>query len=196
MKHTVLIVDDEPVITTLLKDALSRGPDIVLSAASAQEALGILDRSRVDVVISDEIMPGMSGSEFLAVVRKKYPDTIRMILTGHASLESAIRAINEGEIYRFFTKPCNIFDLAVTVRQALQQKDLLKENQRLLKMVKRQSEVIDDLEKQYPGITKVKKDVHGEIIITDDADDGKWDNLMEQIAVTLKKCEVFFREND
>ena len=195
MKHKVLVVDDEPTITQLLKDALSRGPDIILSAASAEEALGILARDQVDVVISDEIMPGMSGSEFLAVVRKKYPDTIRMILTGHASLESAIRAINEGEIYRFFTKPCNIFDLAVTVRHALQQKDLMKESQRLLKMVKRQSMVIEDLEKHYPGITKVKKDAHGEVIIADDGDDGKWDNLMEQIAVTLKKCEGFFQED-
>lgn len=195
MKHKVLVVDDEPTITELLKDALSRGSDIILSAPSAEEALGILDREQVDVVISDEMMPGMSGSEFLSVVRKKYPDTIRMILTGHASLESAIRAINEGEIYRFFTKPCNVFDLAVTVRQALQQKDLTKESQRLLKMVKRQSAVIEDLEKQYPGITKVKKDVHGEIIINGDAGNEKWDNLMEQIAATLKKCEGFFREN-
>jgi len=75
-----------------LKDALANEPYDILSAASAEEALPILDREQVDVVISDEKMPGMSGSEFLAIVRQEYPDTVRMILTGHASLESAIRA--------------------------------------------------------------------------------------------------------
>jgi len=96
MEHKVLIVDDEPTITDLLKDALANEPYDILSAASAEEALPILDREQVDVVISDEKMPGMSGSEFLAIVRQEYPDTVRMILTGHGSLESAIRAINEG----------------------------------------------------------------------------------------------------
>ena len=196
MKHKVLVVDDEPTITELLKDALSREPNIILSAGSAEEALSMLAREQVDVVISDERMPGMLGSEFLAIVRKKYPDTIRMILTGYASLESAIRAINEGEIYRFFTKPCNIFDLAVTVRQALQQKDLMKESQRLLKMVKQQSAVIDDLEKEYPGITKVKKDASGEIVIDDGTDNDAQDTLREQIEATLKECAQFFREKD
>ena len=165
MKHKVMIIDDEPAITDMFKDALSNEPYDMLCAASAEEALPILAREQVDLVISDEKMPGMSGSEFLSLVRQKYPDTIRMILTGHASLESAIRAINEGEIYRFFTKPFNIVDLIITIRHALQQKDLMKENQRLLKAVKRQSEVIEDMEKQYPGITKVKRDTSGAIII-------------------------------
>ena len=167
MNHSILVVDDETIIRNMMIDLFSREPYGILSAGSAKEALGILSREQVDVVISDEKMPGMSGSEFLAVVRKKYPETIRIILTGHASLESAIRAINEGEIYRFFTKPCNMIDLAVTVRQALQQKDLLEENQRLLKLVKRQSGIIEAMEKEYPGITKVKRNASGAIIIDD-----------------------------
>ncbi len=165
MQHNVLIVDDEPTITDMLRDVLSREPYGTLSASSAEEALTILAREQVDVVISDEKMPGMSGSEFLAVVRQKYPDTIRMILTGHASLESAIRAINEGEVYRFFTKPCNVRDLVITIRQALQQKDLMKENQRLFKMMKRHPALLEAIEKQYPGITKIKRDARGAIII-------------------------------
>ena len=172
MNHNVLIVDDERTITDMLKDALSREPYNILIAASAEEALAVLTREQVDVVISDEKMPGMPGSEFLAIVRQKYPDTIRMILTGYASLESAIRSINEGEIYRFFTKPFNVFDLAVTIRQALQQKDLMKETQRLLKVVKRQSAFIDEMEQQYPGITKVKRDAEGAIIIDEGIDNG------------------------
>jgi len=194
MQHKVLIVDDEPIITNLLKDALSREPYGILSASSAEEALPILDREKLDVVISDEKMPGMSGSEFLAVVRQKHPDTIRMILTGHASLDSAIRAINEGEVYRFFTKPCNVFDLAMTIRQAIKLNDLMKESRRLLKIVKRQSALIESLERQYPGITKIRRDTEGDIIIDDEIDHGECDALIEQIDTLVKKCEAFFLE--
>jgi two-component system probable response regulator PhcQ len=194
MQHKVLIVDDEHIITDLLKDALSREPYGILSASSAEEALPILDRERLDVVISDEKMPGMSGSEFLAVVREKYPDTIRMILTGHASLESAIRAINEGEVYRFFTKPCNVFDLAMTIRQAIKLNDLMKESRRLLNIVKRQSVLIESLERQYPGITEIKRDEEGDIIIDDEIGNGHCDALIEEIETMVKKCEAFFLE--
>ena len=194
MQHKVLIVDDEPIITNLLKDALSREPYGILSASSAEEALPILDREKLDVVISDEKMPGMSGSEFLAVVRQKHPDTIRMILTGHASLDSAMRAINEGEVYRFFTKPFNVFDLAMTIRQAIKLNDLMKESGRLLKIVKRQSVLIESLERQYPGITKIKRDAGGDIIIDDGIDHGECDALIEQIDTLVKKCEAFFLE--
>ncbi len=165
MQHTVLIVDDEPSARELLTNALSREPYDVLCADSAEEALGILVQEPVDVVLTDEVMPGMSGSEFLAIVRQQYPDTIRMILTGYANLKTAIRAINEGEIYRFFTKPCNIVDLTMTIRQALQHKDLMAENQRLLSIVKQQSLSLEALERQHPGITKVKRNARGAVNI-------------------------------
>ena len=165
MQHSVLVVDDEPAIRDMLTQALSSEPYEVLCADSAEEALDIIAQEPVDVVLSDEKMPGMSGTEFLAIVRRQYPDTIRMILTGHASLESAIHAINEGEIYRFFTKPCNMVDLMVTIRQALQHKDLMAENQRLLNIVRQQSSSLEALEKQHPAITKVKKNQNGTVII-------------------------------
>jgi len=186
MEHTILIVDDEPFITEILTEALSREPYVILTAGSAEDALGLLAQMQVDVITSDEKMPGMSGSEFLAVVRKKYPDTIRMILTGHGSLESEMRAINEGQIYHFFTKPCNVLDLAMTIRKAIQQNDLKKTIQRLLSMEKRQSVFIKTLEKQYPGITKVNRDSRGEIIIDDAIDNGRWDTLIEEINRAVK----------
>ena len=135
MSHKILVVDDQADIRNLLKDAFSRQSYNVLCSSSAKDALSILDKKHVDVVISDEIMPGMSGTEFLAIVRKKYPDTIRIILTGHASLESAICAINEGEVYRFFVKPCNMVDLSTTIRHAIQHQELLKENKRLIEII-------------------------------------------------------------
>lgn len=168
MGYSVLIVDDQAIIRDVIEEALVRADFKVLSAASAEDAFLILDRQRVDVVISDEQMPGMSGSEFLAVVRRKYPESIRIILSGHATLESAIRAINEGEIYRFFTKPCNLVDLTITIRQALQQRALEKENERLLHLVNQQALSLKKLEECAPGITRVKRDPSGAVIIDDD----------------------------
>ena len=168
MAHTILVVDDEPPILEMLKAYLGQKSFQVYCALSAEEALPILSRQRIDLIISDLKMPGMSGTEFLAITKNKYPDIIRIILTGHANLDSAMRAINEGEVYRFFTKPCNMTDLTVTIRQALQQKDLMAENKRLLEIVQRQSLSISALEKRYPGISKVKRDVDGAIIIDED----------------------------
>jgi two-component system probable response regulator PhcQ len=168
MQPIILVVDDEPSIRELLKEALLREPYDVLCTGSAEEALAVLKQNPVDVIISDEKMPGMSGSEMLAIARQKYPNTIRIILTGHARLETAIRSINEGEIYRFFTKPCNMVDLAVTIRQALQQRELLSENQRLLNIIRQQSLTLEKLEKRSPGITKVKRDANGAVIIDEE----------------------------
>ncbi len=194
MNRKVLIVDDEPTVRGVLEDAFALEQFQVLSADSAENALGILEKEEVDVVISDEQMPGMHGSEFLSLVRKEHPDTIRMILTGHASLEAAIRAINEGEIYRFFTKPCNVIDLAITVRQAIQHKELLEESQRLLKTTKKQNSIIKNIEREHPGITHVHRNEEGAIILDENNEDCEWDSLLQEIDSTVKKCEELFQE--
>ncbi len=187
MGQKVLIVDDERAMTELLEDVLATEPYTLLSARSAEEALQILEEQEIDVVVSDEMMPGMSGSELLAIVKERYPDTIRMILTGHASLEGAIRAINEGEIYRFFTKPCNVYDLAITIRQALQQRSLIKETRKLLEVVKQQSRILEELEGKYPGITKVKRDASGEVILEEDPEFHDYNKLILEIKKTLQR---------
>lgn len=181
MRHHILIVDDDPKSRNLLREVFSREPYDLFTAASGEQALEILAREKIDVVITDERMPGMPGSEFIALVRKTHPDTIRIILTGHADVTTAIRAINEGEIFRFFTKPCNIVDLATTIRHAIQLKDLTEENRRLLKLVKKQFALIDEMERKYPGITKVKRNVYGEVIFDDDLEDGGLEMLLQKI---------------
>jgi len=132
-KNQVLLVDDEPNLTAALKRALRREPYDIVTANSGQEALAILAAQPIDVVVTDEQMPGMSGSELLRTVCRRYPATVRMMLTGQASLEAAIRAINEGEVYRFFIKPCNDADLRLTIRNALQQQALVRQSRRLLR---------------------------------------------------------------
>jgi DNA-binding NtrC family response regulator len=173
------LVDDEPHVIESLARALRDEPYEILGATSASEALRILANRPVDVVVSDEKMPGMSGSDFLARVCRDYPDTIRIMLTGHASVEAAMRAINEGEIYRFFLKPCNQVDLILAIRQALHQKEEIEEGPSHRGGGKGQSGLLKELEKQHPGITKVKKDPSGATIIEDPGED--FETLMKEI---------------
>ncbi len=154
-----------------------------MSAGSANEALQILARETIAVVISDEMMPGMSGSEFLAVVYRNYPETIRIMLTGHANLNVAVRAINEGHIYRFLMKPCNEQEIRLTIRQAIQQKELAEKSRQLLRKVKQQNLILQRMEKEYPGIAKVERDSTGAIIVDDFGSD--LDRLIQQIKEEL-----------
>lgn len=158
MQLKILIVDDQPVVLSTLKKILELGPYKVFSALSGAEGLAILEKEPVDLVISDERMPGMSGSEFLAVVRRRYPRTVRVILTGYASLDTAIRAINEGEIFRFLTKPIKSQDLHTVVEEV--QANLAQRDE-----VRQANAVINSLERQAPGITQVKRDADGCVII-------------------------------
>lgn len=192
MGHSILIVDDDPKSRDLLREVFSREKYVLFAARSAEEALDILSGEKVDVVISDEMMPGMLGSEFLVRVRREYPDTVRIILTGHGNLESAIRAINEGEIFRFFTKPCNIVDLAATVRQAIRIKILSEENDRLLRLARKQFAMLEEIENQYPGITEVKRNTHGEIVFEGDWSDDELNDLLKKIHSFGKKGRKIF----
>ena len=167
MEHMVLLVDDDPNILSSLKRSLRREKYEIHCVPSAEEALKILSKEPIDVVVSDQEMPGMNGTELLARVHQQFPDTVRFILTGKATLDIAIDAINKGAISRFFIKPCNTLDLAVTIRQALQQKELLMQARRLLCKVRRQSEILHKLEEKEPGITRIERDEQGAIVLDD-----------------------------
>ena len=183
---TILLVDDEPNVTDALKRALRREPYEFLTAVSGAEAQQILERQHVDVVISDEQMPGMSGSEFLSKVRKQFPHTIRMILSGHASLEAAVRAINEGEVYRFFLKPCNPTDLIFTVQQALTHKRLEEQSRRLLREYQRQAAMLAKLNHNGPDLLRLDTDAQGAVIIDESDGEGEVTDLLAEIELAIK----------
>lgn len=185
---TVLFVGDEAHILEGFRHGLRKESYTVLTATSGEEGLKALSTTPVDVVISDEQMPGMCGSEFLSAVCRLYPDTIRITLTGQASLEAAIRAINEGEIYRFLTKPCHVMNLANTIRQALQLKKLTHESARLLVAARQQRTLLSDLEKEHPGIARVKRSHQGEIMLEDTNDD--LDSLINEINLEIGLFEA------
>jgi two-component system probable response regulator PhcQ len=131
MGHIVLLVDDDQNVIRGLTRALRRQPYQLYTAQSGDEAMWILKAHDVDVIVTDEKMPGMSGGDLIAWVAENYPEVVRIVLTGYATTETAIRAINEGAVYHFFTKPCRDVHLAIAIREALEQREKLKENLRL-----------------------------------------------------------------
>jgi len=137
MKPTVLLVDDERLVTEAMKRSLRREPYEVLTAGSGEQALDLMKQHEPDVIVADEKMPGMAGTELLAIVRREHPSTMRIILTGCGTLETAMRAINEGEIYRFFTKPYHEADLVQTIREALEHKRLTADAKNMLRIIGR-----------------------------------------------------------
>lgn len=192
-KKRILFVDDDPNVLMGLKRAFRKESYDVLVATSGEEALTVLKNNHVDVVVADQNMPSMTGTEFLSVVVKLYPDTIRFMLTGNATLEVAIQAINHGAISRFFTKPCNEIDLVTTIRQALQKKDLMAEAWRLYKKTREQSAILENLERKYPGLTRVERDDHGAVIINGNPPQD-FDEFMKELRRTVSDKECALRE--
>ena len=117
-KQTLLLVDDEPNILTSLSRLLRREGFQILTALSPSEAFEHLANQPVQVILSDQRMPEMSGTEFFARVRQLYPDTIRIVLTGYTDLDSVTGAINRGAIYKFLTKPWDDDQLREQIRDA------------------------------------------------------------------------------
>ncbi len=122
MHGTVLLVDDDPNLLSGLLRTLRHQPYRIFTARSGKEAKEVLMKWPVDVIVADEQMPGMTGSELLAWVADFFPEVTRIVLTGHASVEAAIRAINEGRVWKYFTKPCKDVDLALAIAEALEAK--------------------------------------------------------------------------
>jgi DNA-binding NtrC family response regulator len=184
MNHTVLLVDDDANLLEALERQLHGEPYLIITAQSGKEALDILKDTSVDVVISDQEMPGMKGTQFLWQVKKSFPDAILFMLTGKATLRAATLAVNEVGIARFFTKPCNAVDLALTIHQALRHRDLITLAKNLLKKIKQQDAILERLEQKSPGITEAETEGHGAILL-DESDPGDYDQFIKDLRITL-----------
>lgn len=170
MQPVVLLVDDDPSVTAALKRVLYRQPWRVLEASSGEEALAVLAREDVAVIVADEQMPGMSGSELLSRVRRVRPGTARMILTGQASLSAAIRSINEGEIRRFFVKPCDEAMLVESIRDVIRERAVGEPSRSEAIRRREECQELRALEAHHPGITRVRRTTDGAIDL--DGDDA------------------------
>jgi len=161
----LLLVDDDDNVRRALKRVFRKEPYEVEDCNSARSAMDKLSESKFDIILSDFKMPHINGLDFLKWVHDFHPDTIRIMLTGQADMDTAVRAINEGEIYRFFTKPWDDQDLRISIQIAAEQLKLQRRNLELLNELNKTKSYVEKLEQQYPGISKIKRDEEGRIII-------------------------------
>jgi two-component system response regulator HupR/HoxA len=129
-KYELLLVDDEPANLQKLQRTFMEQYGVHL-AQSGEEALQILHRVPIDAIITDQKMPNMTGIEFLELSQKNYPNLVRIVLTGFTEVGDLIAAINTGKVHKYITKPWEPDDLRLTVQDALEKMELVRENERL-----------------------------------------------------------------
>ncbi len=122
---TVLFVDDELPLLKAIKRVLQSEPFTVLTTTSAKEALHFVATQKIDVVVSDERMPEISGAALLEQIHKRDPDIVCIMLTGEASLSIASKIIENGHLYRFLSKPMDNDELRRVLKQALRMRESL-----------------------------------------------------------------------
>jgi|SRR3954470_21656910 DNA-binding NtrC family response regulator len=134
--ETVLIVDDEEMVLTSLSTYLALETEYeVFTFTSASRALAHIEEHDVGVIISDFLMPEMDGIAFLAKAKELRPDTPRVILTGYADKENAIKAINKVELYQYVEKPWDNDDIRLIIRNGLEKKQLLTKLTQKIKQI-------------------------------------------------------------
>lgn len=137
-RRTILFVDDDESMLSAVKRELMDEPYHLLWARGGKEALEVLEKNEVTVIVTDMLMPEMSGLDLLKTVKEKYPEAIRMIMSGHANITTLLNAINENIIYKFITKPWPDSEtLKSIVQQAVEYYNLHRERDTLLAQVER-----------------------------------------------------------
>jgi two-component system NtrC family sensor kinase len=139
---TVLCVDDEPGVLNSIKRILRSEDFNLFTAAGGKEGLDILHEHNAQVVISDQRMPEMSGTEFLEKVKGHYPDTMRVIFSGYTDSDVFVPALNNGEVYRFLPKPWNDDELRGTIRTCLDHYEFVQKRQAVVEQIQTGKEAI------------------------------------------------------
>lgn len=190
---TLLLVDDESGVLNALRRLFRGQGYTVLLASSGAEGLQVLAQQPVDLVLSDMRMPEMDGAQFLAQVRQRHPQAVRLLLTGYADIGSTIAAINQGEIHRYIAKPWSDPDLLLTVQEALRRRQLELENQRLLAQVQVQNQALAELNQ---GLEQRVKARTAEIEQINDMLEKAYEELNENfmVAVTVFSGLLEMRE--
>ena len=161
MSGKILFVDDEPLVLDGYKRMLHNEFDVSTALGGEHGLLTVQDNGPYAVVISDMRMPDMNGAQFLAQLRQKAPDTVRMLLTGYTDVEAAIEAINEGNIFRFLTKPCEKQILVAAINLGLIQYRSVRTGNELVK----KALALEEIKETEDSIAEIA------------ADDFQWDNF-------------------
>jgi two-component system NtrC family sensor kinase len=166
----VLFVDDEENILNAMRRAFHDENYTILIALSGIEGLKILEREHIQLVISDYRMPTMNGVEFLAEVCKRWPHTVRIVISGYADVSSIVDAINNGQIYKFIPKPWNVDELKAIIANSIEQYLLLKKKEEFVdKLITKNEELLianQDLKRQ------LDENAHKDILGRNAADIG------------------------
>jgi response regulator RpfG family c-di-GMP phosphodiesterase len=166
-EHKILVIDDEQNIINALRRVLRKEEYQIIFANSGEEGLAILENERISLVLSDQKLPGIQGTELLKMVKEKYPNTVRMLLTGCVDISIAQEAINKGQIFKFIIKPWDNEDLRATIKLGIENYKLKLENIRLLKQIQEQNVELMNfnktLEEQVANRTKELRDAYGKM---------------------------------
>jgi DNA-binding NtrC family response regulator len=145
----IAIVDDEEMVLTSLRSFLLLETDYeVETFSSPQTAVSVLRHKPVDLVISDYLMPGMNGIEFLLEMKALHPFATRILLTGYADKENAIKAINEVGLYQYVEKPWNNDDLKITIQNGLERRFLMEKHEQKIQEVQNVQQSLQDIQAQ------------------------------------------------
>lgn len=156
-ERKLLLVDDEPNIVSALKRLLRRDGYQIFCAANGQQGLDLLASETIDVIVSDQRMPGMIGADFLRKAKLLYPDTIRIMLSGYTELQSVTDAVNEGAIYKFLTKPWDDELLRGHIADAFRLKEISDENARLNLAIRRSNIELADANRMLAELLQEKQ---------------------------------------
>ncbi|MBU0468164.1 MAG: response regulator [Candidatus Omnitrophica bacterium] len=154
----VVVLDDEQNILESLERLFFKEDFGVFTTTDHKEAMKMLEKEKIKLVMSDQRMPDITGVEFLKQVKEKYPDVMRILITGHTDIQSAEDAINFGGVYRFINKPWNSDELKGAVRQAIKHYDLVIENRNLFDSTKIKNEELEILNRKLKSMYEVQKD--------------------------------------
>jgi len=159
-QYTLLIVDDDPLFLGLLEEVLAEESLTVITAADGAEAMALLDHHSVDVIVTDLQMPNLNGLELLREAKRRIPHILVIIVTGYASLETALEAI-KGGAYDYVTKPFQTEEMKITVHNALDSVRLVRANERLLEELRAANEELERIRSRQQELSEEVKDLGG-----------------------------------
>ena len=194
MQHTVLLVAGEAGALDGLRRALRAESCHVVVAESATAAFETIAGTPVDLIVADMEAPGVPGSEFLPRLAASAPTSVRLLLAREDALAALADAVDAGLADRFFLRPWNAVDLAVTVRQALERRDLLAESRRLLQAVRRQAAVMEELDREVRGLDRRSRDPAGQVALAEVPSDPA--ALLTALERELDATEERLREQE
>ncbi|MHC1781090.1 MAG: ATP-binding protein [Bacteroidales bacterium] len=142
-EKNLLVIDDEVEITKALVRQFRKIYN-VYTANNAHEALVLMEKVNIQVILSDQRMPGMTGVDFYSGIRDKYPDALKLILTGYSDIEAVIRAINEGQVFRYVKKPWNPDEMESVIKEAFEKYELIISNRKLMDHLKEANQNLEE----------------------------------------------------